>query len=118
MKKVLQDIVVPEIRGIQVEIRRLDDRIDSLDEKFDTKISALEEKFDNKIGSLTNEMRSEFRRIDEKIDAVEGKLSDKIDALDEKFDTKIDSLDQRLGVALEVRERLAALEAKVGSMVT
>jgi len=65
VKQALQDIVAPELRSIQVEIRRLDDKIDS----------------------IRNEIGTEIRRLDEKID-----------------------------IAIQIRERLATLEAKVAAM--
>jgi len=76
VKQALQDIVAPELRALQVEIKRLDEKIDSgmqrLDEKVDSKHS---------------ELVSEIRRLDEKID-----------------------------IAIQIRERLAFLEAKVASL--
>ncbi|MCK4487695.1 MAG: hypothetical protein KAU38_13170 [Desulfobacterales bacterium] len=65
VEQALQDIVAPELRSIQVEIRRLDDKIDS----------------------IRNEIGTEIRRLDEKID-----------------------------IAIQIRERLATLEAKVATM--
>ncbi|MBW1677702.1 MAG: hypothetical protein JRJ79_14140 [Deltaproteobacteria bacterium] len=66
VKQALQDIVAPELRSIQVEIRRLDDKIDS----------------------IRNEIGTEIRRLDEKID-----------------------------IAIQIRERLATLEAKVATIL-
>ena len=65
VEQALQDIVAPELRSIQVEIRRLDDKIDS----------------------IRNEIGTEIRRLDEKID-----------------------------IAIQIRERLATLEAKVATL--
>ena len=65
VEQALQDIVAPELRSIQVEIRRLDDKIDS----------------------IRNEIGTEIRRLDEKID-----------------------------IAIQIRERLSTLEAKVATM--
>jgi len=47
---------------------------------------------------------AEFKRLDDKIDSVRGELKAEIHHLDDKLTT-----------ALEIRERLAALEAKVAS---
>ena len=69
IKQAFQDIVAPEIKTLQVEIRRLDGKIDS----------------------LKGEIISEIRRLD----------------------TRLDSLERELKLAIEIRERLAALEAKV-----
>lgn len=94
VKQALQDVVVPEIKALQIEIKRLDEKIDnrfaSLDEKIDTRFISL----DGKIDSLRREMTAEIKRLD-----------DKVDNLDEKIDT-----------AIQIRERLAALEAKLTSL--
>lgn len=85
IKRAFEEIVAPEIRAFQgdikaphVEIKRLDERIES----------------------LRNEMMSEFKRVDSRIDGV---------------NSRIDALASELKVAIEIRERLAALEAKVGT---
>ena len=57
--------MAPELRALQVEIKRLDEKIDS----------------------LKSEITSEIRRLDEKID-----------------------------IAIQIRERLASLEARVAAM--
>ena len=69
IKQAFQDIVAPEIKTLQVEIRRLDGKIDS----------------------MKAEMLSEIRRLD----------------------TRLDSLERELKLAIDIRERLAALEAKI-----
>lgn len=65
VKQALQDVVAPEIRSLQAEIKRLDQKTDS----------------------LKAEILTEIRRRDEKID-----------------------------IAIQIRERLASLEAKVAAM--
>lgn len=65
VKQALQDVVVPKIRSLQAEIKRLDQKTDS----------------------LKSEILTEIRRLDEKID-----------------------------IAIQIRERLASLEAKVAAM--
>lgn len=90
VKKVIQELIVSELReirleikGLTVEIKRLDEKIDTglgrLDEKIDTGLSRLDEKID----SLRNEMRTEFKRLDEKID-ISIDLHDRISALEAK----------------------------------
>jgi len=65
VKQALQDIVAPELRALQVEIKRLDEKIDS----------------------KHSELSSEIKRLDKKID-----------------------------IAIQIRERLAFLEAKVAAL--
>src|SRR5881296_1420358 len=104
MKTAFQDIVAPELRAIRGDIRVLDQRIVGVDEKIDSvdarltvQISALDEKIDGlddrvitRIDSLRNEVISEIRRLDARIDGV----------------------DRELRAAIDIRERLAALEAR------
>jgi len=60
VKKALQDIVTPEIKALQVEIKRLDDKIDLFHETFDYKID-----------SSCNQVISEIKRVDERIDSLD-----------------------------------------------
>ena len=78
IKAAFQDIVAPEIRALHGEIKTLQVEIKRLDEKVE---------------SAKNELLSEIRRLD----------------------TRIDSLDRELKTAMDVRERLIALEAKARS---
>lgn len=83
VKQALQDVVAPELKSIQVEIRRLDTRIDSLKAEMTSEIS-----------SLKTVLTTEIKRLD----------------------SKIDSLDDKIDTAIQIRERLAALEAKLASL--
>ncbi len=88
VKQALQDIVAPELRALQVEIKRLDEKIDSGMQRLDEKIDSGIQRLDAKIDSKHNEIVSEIKRLDEKID-----------------------------IAIQIRERLAFLEAKVASLI-
>lgn len=69
IKKIIQELVVPELQEIKSDIKELKVEVRRLDEKMD---------------SLRNEMHSEIRRVDEKLET-----------------------------AMNLRERLVVLEAKV-----
>ena len=92
VKRVIQELVVPDLQQIKsdvatikVEIRRLDEKIDGLD-----------------------------RRLTEKIDGLDKRLNDKIDSLHIALSTRLDSVERGLTTAIDIHERLAALEAKLG----
>ncbi len=64
-------------------------------------------------------LRGEIRRLDQKIDGVDQRLAQKIDGLRaemvsemRRFDSRIDGLDREVRTAIDIRERLAALEAR------
>ena len=62
-------------------------------------LKRLQEKMDG----VRTEMRSEFHRLDEKVDS-----------LDKRVNQRLDSLEKQLDVAIDIHERLATLEAKIG----
>ncbi len=90
VKQALQDIVAPEIREVRGEIEGLRTEIRRLDERIDGldgRIGGLDEKLVSKIDSLRSEVTTEIRRLDEKI-----------------------------VIGLELREKIAALEAKIAAL--
>jgi flagellin-like hook-associated protein FlgL len=86
IKAAIQDLIAPELQGIRGDIRRLDQKIDDVDARLTTKIDSLHAQ----MGSMKNELVSEIRRVD----------------------VRIDSVDRELRVAIDIRARLAALEAR------
>lgn len=86
IKKAFQDIVAPELHALRGDIRLLDQKIDGLDQK----IEGMDARLGQKIDGLRAELVAEIRRLD----------------------TRIDGLDRELRTAIDIRERLAALEAR------
>jgi SMC interacting uncharacterized protein involved in chromosome segregation len=103
VKQALQDIVAPELFAIKGEIRRLDERIDALDEKLGAQMKSLDEK-------LGGQMKSLDEKINTKVDSLRNELLAEI----KRVDASIESLQREVRVSLEIRERLSALEARVG----
>src|SRR5213080_4111635 len=107
IEKAFQDIVAPELHALRGDIRVLDQRIVGLDQKID--------RVD--------------QRLSEKIDGVDARLATKIDGLRSetvsmkaellaeirRLDTRMDGMDRELRTAIDIRERLAALEARRAS---
>src|SRR5215475_12872539 len=88
IKRAFQDLIAPELHAIRGDLRLLDQKIEGVDARLTTKIDAI----DQKIDSVKSELLSEIRRVD----------------------TRIDGLDREVRTAIDVRERLAALEARRG----
>ena len=57
----------------------------------------------------------EIKRLDDKIDNGLARLENKMDTGFARQEARMDYLDDKLTTALEIRERLAALEAKVAA---
>ena len=93
IKAAIQDLVAPtihEIRGdiqaIRADIKRIDEQIDNVDARLGNKIDSLS----TQMGHMRGELVAEIRRVD----------------------TRIDGVDRELRTAIDIRERLAALEAR------
>ncbi len=84
IKSVFQDIVAPEIHGLRGEIHALRGEVQGLGTRVDSLRAEM--------GSMKSELLAEIRRLD----------------------TRIDSVDRELRIAIDIRERLAALEARRG----
>jgi len=71
----------------------------------------------DRLASIEGELKSlgsEIRRPDDKIDNLDKRLSAQIESGLARIDERITFANKRLDEALEIHERLAALEAKVG----
>src|SRR5947208_13922243 len=96
IKKAFQDIIAPELHALRGDIRVLDQKIVGLDQKIDGVDARLTVKIDGlrtETVSLKGELIAEIRRLD----------------------TKIDGVDRELRTAIDIRERLAAPEARRAS---
>ena len=93
IKTAFQDIIAPEIHALRGDMRVLDQKIVGLDQKID----GVDARLTVKIDALRSELIAEIRRVDTRIDGV---------------DTRIGGLEREVRTAIDIRERLAALEAR------
>jgi hypothetical protein len=97
VKKAFQDVIAPELHAIRGDLRVLDQKIDSADQRLTQKIDGIDARLTVKIDGLRTEM---------------GSLKAELLAEIRRLDTRIDGVDRELRTAIDVRERLAALEAR------
>lgn len=112
VKQALQDIVAPELKALQVEIRRLDEKIDSLDGKLSTRMDSLDKSLNTRIDSLDKSLNARMDSLDYKIDSLDEKLNGRMDSLKAEITTEIKRLDEKIDIAIQIRERLAAIEGR------
>jgi chromosome segregation ATPase len=89
-----------DISDIKIDVRRLGDKIDTVDRNLTTKIDAVDRDLTTKIDAVDRNLTAKIDTADQKltakIDSVDQKLTDKIDTLDQKLTTKIDAIDLKL----------------------
>ena len=90
LKQAVQDVIAPEIQQLRGDIKAQNGDIKALS----VEIGALHRRID----SLENSMDKRFDGIDKRFDAI---------------DKRIDLLQEEWSRALDIRERLAALEARL-----
>ena len=98
-KRAFQDLIAPEFHAIRGDVRMLGQKIDGVDARLSAKIDRVDAHLTTKIDAL-----------DQKIDSVKSELLSEI----RRVDTRIDGLDREVRTAIDIRERLAALEARRG----
>ena len=104
IKKAFQDIVAPEIHELRGEIRRVDQKIDGVDARLNIRLDAL----DNKIDNVDQRLTAKLDALRTETVSMKGELIAEI----RRLDTRIDGMDRELRTAIDIRERLAALEAR------
>ncbi|MBI4628083.1 MAG: hypothetical protein HY729_05190 [Candidatus Rokubacteria bacterium] len=93
VKSAIQDVVAPALHELRGEI------------------SALRSEMRGEMQA----MRADIQRLDQKIDGVDQKISymkGELVAEIRRLDARIDGVDRELRTAIDIRERLAALEAR------
>jgi predicted nucleic acid-binding Zn-ribbon protein len=93
VKQAIQDVVVPQLQELRGDIAGLR----------------------GEIVGLRGEIRQIEKRMEDGLASIRSEMNVRFAALDEKFTQRLDFTNKRLEEALEIRERLAALEARVAS---
>jgi chromosome segregation ATPase len=114
IKSAFQDIIAPELHALRGDMRILDQKIVGLDQKVDGVDARLTVKIDafrTEMGSLRSEMGS-LRGETGSLRSEMGSLRAELVAEIRRVDSRIDGFDRELKTAIDIRERLAALEAR------
>jgi len=120
VKKIIQELIVPELQDIKSSISEFRTEIKRLDEKVDIEMKRIE----TKLTSSNNEIRSEIGVLRAELESFKNETNTKFDSLRKElesfkneFRTEIKRLDEKIDIAIQIRERLAALETKVASLI-
>ena len=111
IERFIERTLAPRLEELAGEIRGLRGELG----QFDKRMSETNSSLRSEIASLRNEMQAEIRALDTRIDSIGSQLNTRIDSVGTQVNTRIDALTQRLDDALNVRERLIAVEAKLAT---
>jgi ribosome maturation factor RimP len=74
VRKVIQDLVAPELKSLHVELKRVDETSKLRDEALSAKIDALSDKMDIKLEALSGKMDLKFDLVMTKMEAIQASL--------------------------------------------
>ena len=101
-REAVQDLLVPELKALRVSV-----------DSVRTEMQLRDDKLQESIDSVRTEMQLRDERTQEMIRHLDERTQESIRRLDERTQESIKALSQKLDYALDVRERLAALEARL-----
>ncbi len=113
----IERLLLPKLNEISGEIKALEAKIESVDNKVDVRIDSLRKEMLSKFDSVDVKLKSTDVKLDStdaKIESLRNEMISKFDAVDFRFD----SLESKLPVMEKMAEfeaRLAELERKLAS---
>jgi hypothetical protein len=108
-REAVQDLLVPELRALKSSVESLRTEMQLRDEKQTKALEDQGKRLTQAIESLTSEMRLR----DEQQRASMQQLSNEMRLRDEQQRKSNDALSQKLDFAIDIRERLASVEARL-----
>jgi chromosome segregation ATPase len=57
-------------------LKRIEDKLDKIDEKFEDKLDKIDEKFENKLESNQKETNEKFKELNNKVETIQKDVSD------------------------------------------
>src|SRR5271157_1037853 len=103
-RKVMQDLIAPELRALSARLDAVEKRLDAIDKRFD----GVDKRFDS--------VDKKFENVDKKFDDVERRAEQRHQDLLRHMDTRMDDLGFLLRKSMEVKEiveRVTALEDRM-----
>jgi uncharacterized protein (DUF3084 family) len=98
LRDIVQDLVVPELKALKVEMSSVHSDVTSLRNEMNTSFDAV---------------RTEMRLCDEKQTERSNHLAKDIQQLSDRVSKDIQQLSEKFDRAMDIRERLASVEARL-----
>jgi len=86
-RKVIQDLLVPELKAVQVELKhhseqfeRIDKRFEAMQHQIDTRFEAMQQQIDTRFKAMQQQMNRRFDMVDKRFEAMQKDIQEiKID---------------------------------------
>ena len=110
-RKVMQDLIAPELRALSARLDAVEKRLDAIDKRFD----GVDKRFDG-VDKRFDSVDKRFENVDKKFDDVERRAEQRHQDLLRHMDARLDDLGFLLRKSMEVKEiveRVTALEDRM-----
>jgi ABC-type phosphate transport system auxiliary subunit len=109
VKQAFQDIVAPEIKNIHGDIKAIHVELKRLDEKMDSGFARL----DQKIDLTKNELQTQIKALDQKVDLIRNELISEIRRSDSIVESELRRIDNELALSRELRDSISELKERI-----
>jgi outer membrane murein-binding lipoprotein Lpp len=116
LRKVIQELIVPDLNKIRTDVSMLNEKLNGLDSKvesFRNEFKADIKSLDSKVESFRNEFKADIKSLDSKVESFRNefkselsRLDGKIDSLDDKIEIRLNSLDEKINLMNKFNEKL------------
>ena len=93
-REAIQDLLIPEFKSLQTEVRGINERLDRMDQRFDR-------------------VDQRFERVDERFERVDQRF-DRVDQRFERVDERFERVDQQI---LELAKSMSSMNGKLDILV-
>ena len=107
----IQDLLVPELKAIQTELKHHDERFNALQKQMDARFEAMQKHMDSRFDAMQKQIDSRFEAMQKQIDSRFEAVIDRIvgvEKTNEKILNKLDALSR----TFEMEKRLANFEGR------
>ena len=111
---------------LHMDLERLNDKVDHLDENLSQRIGGVETNLSQRIDSVEDNLSQRIGGVESKltqrIDSVEDKLTQRIDSVEDKLTQRIDHLDEKLSQRIDsvedkLTQRIDHLDEKLSQRI-
>jgi len=103
----IQDLLVPELKAIQTELRHHDERFTTLQKQLDARFEAMQKHMDSRFEAVDQRFEAMQKQMDSRFEAVIDRLV-ALEKTNEKILDKLDTLDR----TFDMEKRLAYVEGR------
>ena len=120
-RSAIQDLLVPELKAIHVELKHHGEEFLRIDKRFET-IDKRFEAVDKRFEALHQEMNKRFEAIDKRFEALHQEMNKRFESIDKRFELFAESLhrlettQEKILARLDLKEQLTETSVRTNQL--